>query len=88
MVYNSKDFTILSPPIISRQMQIEESYKVNKKPGSCSIDKISKLYSDTMSDYIIKRNKATPLTHLNLESTMGLRRGRTKNISANALKTQ
>ena len=72
MISNTKNFIVLTPPVISRQMQIEESYKINNKKEICSIYKISKLYSDTVSDYIIKRSKTS--NELNLESTMGLKK--------------
>jgi hypothetical protein len=68
---NNKEYTILHPPLISRQMQIEESYKFNAHK-EVSIDKINKIYSEIESEYIIKRNQPLNSTQLNLETTMGL----------------
>jgi hypothetical protein len=68
---NTKEYLILHPPLISRQMQIEESYKINKL-HEVHIDKINKIYSEIDSEYIIKRNKKLSLSQFNLESTMGL----------------
>ena len=68
---NNKEYTILHPPLISRQMQIEESYKFNTYK-EVSIDNINKIYSEIESEYIIKRNQPLNSTQLNLETTMGL----------------
>jgi hypothetical protein len=71
-VENSKDYVVLHPPLISRQMQIEESYKVNKLK-EVSIDKLNKMYySEAGSDYAMKRSKPIQSSQLNLETTMGL----------------
>lgn len=70
-IINTKDYLILHPPLISRQIQIEESYKINKL-REVPIDKINKIYSDVNNDYMIKRNKPINNSHLNLETTMGL----------------
>ena len=71
-IENSKDYVVLHPPLISRQMQIEESYKVNKLK-EVSIDKLNKLYySEANSDYAMKRSKPIQSSQLNLETTMGL----------------
>lgn len=80
LVVNNKEFLVLHPPIISRQMQIEESYKINKLK-EVPIDKLNKLYSDVQgcdSEYAIKRNKPIQASQLNLETTMGLIKGRKK----------
>ena len=66
---NTKEYIVLHPPLISRQMQIEESYKLNKLK-EVPIDKINKLYSE--SEYVIKRSKPVQSSQLNLETTMGL----------------
>lgn len=62
-INNTKEYLVLHPPIISRQMQIEESYR-------------PKIYKDTISDsenkYIIKRNKPINNKQMSLEVTMGL----------------
>ena len=68
---NNKEYTILHPPLISRQMQLEESYKFNTYK-EVSIDNINKIYSEIESEYIIKRNQPLNSTQLNLETTMGL----------------
>ena len=70
---NSIDYTILHPPLISRQMQIEESYKLTKLK-EVPIDKVNKIYSEINSetDLTMKRNKPIQSSSLNLETTMGL----------------
>jgi len=70
-VVNSKEYLVLHPPLISRQMQIEESYKLAKLK-EVPIDKINKIYSEMESEYAIKRNKPVQTNQLNLETTMGL----------------
>jgi hypothetical protein len=72
-VMNIKDFLILHPPLISRQMQIEESYKINKLK-EVPIDKINKIYSEIDSEYTIKRKNPIQSSQLNLETTMGLKK--------------
>jgi len=69
--HNNKDYLVLHPPLISRQMQIEESYKMNKLK-EVHIDKINKIYSEIDSEYTIKRNRPINTSQFNLESTMGL----------------
>lgn len=68
---NTKEYLILHPPLVSRQMQIEESYKLNKLK-EVSIDKINKIYSEIDSEYAIKRKNPIQSKQLNLETTMGL----------------
>ena len=62
-INNTKEYLVLHPPIVSRQMQIEESYK-------------QKLFKDNFSEsenkYMIKRNKPINNKQMNLEVTMGL----------------
>lgn len=70
-VINSKEYLVLHPPLISRQMQIEESYKLSKLK-EVPIDKINKMYSEIDTEYTIKRNKPVSNNMLNLETTMGL----------------
>ena len=77
-IINTKDYLILHPPLISRQMQIEESYKLTKLK-EVSIDKINKIYSEVDSDFTIKRSKPIVSTQLNLEMTMGLTKGKKNN---------
>jgi hypothetical protein len=69
-VINNKEYIILHPPLISRQMQIEESYKINKLK-EVSISKLNKIYSDIDSEYTIKRNKSYQNNNISLEETMG-----------------
>jgi hypothetical protein len=71
LIVNTKEYLVLHPPLISRQMQIEESYKLNKLK-EVPIDKINKLYSEIDSEYTIKRKKPINSSAMNLESTMGL----------------
>jgi len=68
---NTKEYLILHPPLVSRQMQIEESYKLNKLK-EVSIDKVNKIYSEIDSEYAIKRKNPIQSKQLNLETTMGL----------------
>jgi hypothetical protein len=68
---NTKEYIVLHPPLISRQMQIEESYKLSKLK-EVPIDKVNKIYSEIDSDYVIKRSKPIQSSQLNLETTMGL----------------
>lgn len=70
-IVNAKEYIVLHPPLISRQMQIEESYKCNKLK-EVPIDKLNKIYSEMDSEYAIKRNKPIQSDQLNLEKTMGL----------------
>jgi hypothetical protein len=70
-IVNTKEYMVLHPPLISRQMQIEESYKMTKLK-EVPIDKINKIYSEIESEYTIKRNKPIQTSQLNLETTMGL----------------
>jgi hypothetical protein len=70
-IVNSKEFLVLHPPLISRQMQIEESYKLNKLK-EVPIDNINRIYSEIDTNYTIKRSKPVQSTQLNLETTMGL----------------
>ena len=68
---NSSEFILLQPPLISRQMQIEESYKKTSSLGP--INKLYKLFSEE-TPYSLKRSKPVETTQLNLEKTMGLKR--------------
>lgn len=70
-VINTKEYLVLHPPLVSRQMQIEESYKLNKLK-EVPIDKVNKIYSEIDSEYAIKRKNPIQLNQLNLETTMGL----------------
>jgi hypothetical protein len=68
---NSSEYILLQPPLISRQMQIEESYKKSNTNGP--INKLDKLF-DTAPTYLLKRSKPVETSQLNLEKTMGLKR--------------
>ncbi len=76
-IVNTKEYLVLHPPLISRQMQIEESYKLNKLK-EVPIDKVNKIYSEIDSEYAIKRSKPMQSTQLNLETTMGLVKSKKK----------
>jgi hypothetical protein len=76
-VINNKEYLVLHPPLISRQMQIEESYKLNKLK-EVPIDNINKIYSEIDSEYTIKRNTPIRNSQLNLETTMGLVKSKKK----------
>jgi hypothetical protein len=76
-VVNNKEYIVLHPPLISRQMQIEESYKLNKLK-EVPIDKLNKIYSEIESEYKIKRSKPVKSNQLNLETTMGLIKSKKK----------
>ena len=67
-VISTKEYLILQPPLITREMQIEESYKINKLK-EVSIDKINKIYSELDTEYSIKRSKPIYSSRLNLETT-------------------
>ena len=74
-ITNTKEYTVLHPPIISRQMQIEESYKINKIK-EVPINNVNKIYSEIESEYSLKRSRPIKSSQLNLETTMGLVRGK------------
>jgi len=76
-IMNNKEYIVLHPPLISRQMQIEESYKLSKLK-EVPIDKLNKIYSEIESEYKIKRNKPIKSNQLNLETTMGLIKSKKK----------
>jgi len=67
------DFLVLHPPLVSRQMQIEESYK--KVPISgIIVNKLDKLLFEGNSNLALKRNKPIETSQINLEKSMGLKR--------------
>ena len=70
---NSSEFILLQPPLISRQMQIEESYKKSNS-NTGPLNKLDKLFSDGPTTYSLKRSKPVETSQLNLEKTMGLKR--------------
>jgi hypothetical protein len=67
-VTNNKDYLVLHPPMITRQLQIEESYK---KSISGAANKIENLQENEL---VLKRTKPIEANNFNLEKTMGLRR--------------
>jgi hypothetical protein len=69
---NNSEYILLYPPMISRQMQIEESYNkmdINTK----TLNKLDKLFYPETS-YTLRRTKPIETSQLNLEKTMGLKR--------------
>jgi hypothetical protein len=70
---NNLEFLVLEPPIISRQMQIEESYKKNQSQY-VSVNKLDKIFLDSDNNLLLKRNKPIETSQLNLETSMGLKR--------------
>jgi hypothetical protein len=69
---NSTEYILLYPPLISRQMQIEESY-IKQDNTSGSLNKLDKLFYPIV-DYSLSRTKPVETSQLNLEKTMGLKR--------------
>lgn len=67
------DFLVLHPPLVSRQMQIEESYKKTPVSGVV-VNKLDKLLFDGTNNLILKRNKPIETSQINLEKSMGLKR--------------
>jgi len=74
-IFNTKEYIVLHPPLISRQMQIEESYKINKNTN-VPINKLNKIYSDIDSELQLKRTKPMSSNQMNLETMMGLSIGK------------
>lgn len=68
---NNSEYILLYPPLISRQMQIEESYKKTNVTGP--VNKLDKLFFSE-NNYSLKRSKPVETSQLNLEKTMGLKR--------------
>jgi len=69
----NNDYVVLHPPLISRQMQIEESYKKNISTGVV-VNKLDKLLFESNANLTLKRNKPVETTQINLEKSMGLKR--------------
>lgn len=67
-IINNKDYLVLHPPMITRQLQIEESYK---KSLHGIVNKIE-IFQE--NDLALKRTKPIDANNFNLEKTMGLRR--------------
>ena len=68
----NNDFLVLHPPLVSRQMQIEESYKKNTNTGIV-VNKLDKLLFES-NNLVLKRSKPIETTQINLEKSMGLKR--------------
>lgn len=68
---NNSEYILLYPPLISRQMQIEESYKKTSNAGQ--LNKLDKVFYPE-NNYSLKRSKPIETSQLNLEKTMGLKR--------------
>jgi hypothetical protein len=66
------DYLVLHPPLISRQMQIEESYKKNVN-SNVVVNKLDKLLLET-NTLTLRRNKPIETSQINLEKSMGLKR--------------
>ena len=68
--YNNKDYLVLHPPLITRQLQIEESYKKSNN-NNMMANKLENIYD---GELVLKRNKPIESNNFNLEKTMGLKR--------------
>jgi len=75
--YNNKDYLVLHPPLITRQLQIEESYKKSNN-NNMMANKLENIYD---GELVLKRNKPIESNNFNLEKTMGLVR-KTKKFEA------
>ena len=73
-IFNNKDYLLLHPPLITRQLQIEESYKKSNNQNM-ALNKLENIYDN--NELVIKRNKPIESNSLNLEKTMGLKRKNT-----------
>jgi hypothetical protein len=65
-VLNNKDYLVLHPPMITRQLQIEESYR--KQTTGNKSDNIFD------NELVLKRSKPIDNNNFNLEKTMGLKK--------------
>lgn len=69
----NNDYLVLHPPLISRQLQIEESYKKISN-NKVIVNKLDNLIFENPVNLILKRNKPIETTQINLEKSMGLKR--------------
>lgn len=69
----NNDYLVLHPPLISRQLQIEESYK-KVQNNNIVVNKLDKILFDNPTPLTLKRNKPIETTQINLEKSMGLKR--------------
>jgi hypothetical protein len=76
-LFNNKDYLVLHPPLITRQLQIEESYKKSNNTNMTA-NKLENIYD---GELVLKRNKPIESNNFNLEKTMGLKR-KTKKFEA------
>jgi len=65
--FNNKEYLLLHPPMITRQLQIEESYK--KSSGNFTANKLEHIDDEL----VLKRSKPIESNSLNLQKTMGLK---------------
>ena len=65
--FNNKEYLLLHPPIITRQLQIEESYK--KASGNQVANKLDKMDDEL----VLKRSKVLESSNFNLQKTMNLK---------------
>jgi hypothetical protein len=69
----NKEFLVLHPPIMTRQLQIEESYKkTNVNNSNIPLSNLDTLYND--SELVLKRSKPLETASSSLEKTIGLKR--------------
>jgi hypothetical protein len=71
---NNKDYLVLHPPLVTRQLQIEESYKKN-----ISNKNTNNKQDMFENELVLKRSKPIESNSYNLEKTMGLKRKVKKN---------
>ena len=69
-ISNFKEYLVLHPPLITRQLQIEESYKKSNN-NNMMANKLENIYD---GELVLKRNKPIESNNFNLEKTMGLKR--------------
>ena len=62
--YNNKDYLVLHPPLITRQLQIEESYKKSNN-NNMMANKLENIYD---GELVLKRNKPIESNNFNLEN--------------------
>ena len=74
-ITNTKDYLVLHPPLITRQLQIEESYK------KYAINNGNKSESAYDNELVLKRFNPMENNNLNLEKTIGLKRKTKKFVS-------
>lgn len=68
----NKEFLVLHPPIMTRQLQIEESYKKSTNNSNVPLSNLDNLYNDP--ELVLKRSKPLETASFSLEKTIGLKR--------------